>query len=168
MKSNKQTYVGVFSGLLVVAIFFLFLGFGPQRQGTSQNISTTAPTSNLANVATSIDTAKVNNKTGVITEDLVVGTGAEAKNGDKIVVDYVGKFEDGKIFDSSKGRGPFTFTLGAGQVIQGWEQGILGMKEGGKRILVIPPALGYGASDVGPIPANSTLIFEVDLISVGK
>ncbi len=100
--------------------------------------------------------------------DVVVGTGAVAKSGDKISVQYVGKFTDGKTFDSSAAHGgkPFRFVLGAGQVIAGWDKGIVGMKVGGTRILEIPPALGYGDRAFGPIPANSSLIFEVKLLDV--
>jgi peptidylprolyl isomerase len=104
--------------------------------------------------------------------DVVVGTGAEAKSGDKVTVQYVGQlFADGKEFDTSwkKGRTPFAFTIGQGQVIAGWDQGIPGMKVGGRRILVIPADLAYGAAGSPPtIPANAPLIFVVDLKKVGK
>lgn len=100
-------------------------------------------------------------------EDLTVGTGAEAKSGNTVQVNYVGTLTDGTKFDSSYDRNqPFEFSLGAGQVIQGWDQGVAGMKVGGKRKLTIPPSLGYGAQAVGTIPANSTLIFEVELVTV--
>lgn len=98
--------------------------------------------------------------------DNVVGTGAEAKNGSKVSVQYTGKLENGTVFDSSVKRGPFTFTLGAGEVIEGWDKGVLGMKVGGKRKLIIPPAFAYGDRAVGTIPANSTLIFDIELLSV--
>ena len=101
-------------------------------------------------------------------EDIVVGGGEEAKDGNKVSVHYVGTLTDGTKFDSSRDRGdPFTFTLGAGEVIKGWDQGILGMKVGGTRKLTIPPELGYGEAGAGSdIPPNSTLIFEVELLSV--
>jgi FKBP-type peptidyl-prolyl cis-trans isomerase len=84
-------------------------------------------------------------------------------------VHYTGKFVDGRVFDSSLTRGePLQFVLGAGQVIQGWDVGIVGMKVGGKRVLSIPPELGYGAQDYGPIPGGSTLIFEVELLKVER
>lgn len=105
--------------------------------------------------------------TGLGYTDLVVGTGAEAQIGDTVVVHYTGWLEDGTVFDSSVERGvPFDFILGAGEVIAGWDEGILGMQEGGKRKLVIPPDLGYGPTANGPIPANATLIFEVELLEV--
>lgn len=100
-------------------------------------------------------------------EDLVVGTGAEAQKGSTASVHYKGTLLNGTVFDSSYNRGtPFSFTLGENSVIQGWEQGILGMKVGGKRKLVIPPDLAYGPIARGPIPANSTLVFEVELLDV--
>ncbi|MBX4189292.1 FKBP-type peptidyl-prolyl cis-trans isomerase [Candidatus Parcubacteria bacterium] len=113
----------------------------------------------------------VDNQTasGVAVTDIAVGNGAVAGPGDTVSVHYVGTLPDGKVFDSSLDRGqPFTFLLGAGQVIRGWDEGVAGMKVGGKRKLVISPDYGYGSRAVGPIPANSTLIFTVDLLNVTK
>lgn len=100
--------------------------------------------------------------------DLVVGTGAEAKAGDTVTVHYTGWLTDGKKFDSSVDRGdPFVFPLGAGRVIRGWDEGVAGMKVGGKRELVIPPHMGYGSRGAGGvIPPNATLKFEVELLGV--
>ena len=105
---------------------------------------------------------------GLIIEDLVVGEGAEAQDYNKVVVNYTGSLEDGSVFDSSfnPGRGPFTFTLGVGSVIKGWDLGVKGMKVGGKRKLTIPPELGYGDKGASVIPPGATLIFEVDLLEV--
>lgn len=101
-------------------------------------------------------------------EDLTPGTGPEAKAGNTVTVHYVGTLSDGKKFDSSRDRGQgFTFRLGAGQVIKGWDQGVAGMKVGGLRKLTIPPELGYGKEGFpGAIPPNATLIFEVELLEV--
>ncbi len=101
-------------------------------------------------------------------EDQVVGTGAEVKAGDTIEVHYTGKLLDGKVFDSSIPRGQTaSFAIGVGQVIEGWDVGLIGMKEGGKRTLTIPPEMGYGARGAGAsIPPNASLIFEVELISI--
>jgi FKBP-type peptidyl-prolyl cis-trans isomerase len=106
----------------------------------------------------------------LVIEDLVVGTGATAAVGDTVSVHYVGTLTNGTKFDSSYDRGqPYAFRIGAGQVIAGWDQGVPGMKVGGKRRLTIPPSLGYGSQAYGPIPANSTLIFDIELVSiVGK
>jgi len=100
-------------------------------------------------------------------KDVKIGKGKEALKGTQVTVHYVGKLENGTKFDSSRDRGtPFTFILGEGQVIQGWDKGVLKMREGGIRKLVIPPSLGYGARNVGSIPANSVLHFEVELLKV--
>lgn len=101
-------------------------------------------------------------------EDLTVGDGAEATAGKRVTVHYTGWLTNGTKFDSSKDRGnPFVFPLGAGQVIQGWDKGVVGMKVGGQRKLTIPPHLGYGARGAGGvIPPNATLVFEVELLKV--
>jgi FKBP-type peptidyl-prolyl cis-trans isomerase len=105
--------------------------------------------------------------------DEKVGTGAEAKSGEKVTVHYTGWLynngQKGKKFDSSVDRGePFTFNLGAGQVIPGWDQGVAGMKVGGKRTLIIPADLAYGSRGAGGvIPPNATLMFDVELLKVG-
>jgi FKBP-type peptidyl-prolyl cis-trans isomerase len=106
----------------------------------------------------------------VESKDVTVGKGAEAKAGDTVSVHYTGTLTDGKEFDSSKKHGqPFTFELGAGKVIKGWDQGVAGMKVGGKRKLTIPPSLAYGARGFPPvIPPNSTLNFDIELLEVKK
>ena len=106
---------------------------------------------------------------GLTIEDLSVGSGAAAAAGQKVKVHYTGWLTNGTKFDSSKDRGdPFEFPLGAGRVIKGWDEGVQGMKVGGKRKLTIPPGLGYGARGAGNvIPPNATLVFEVELLGVG-
>ena len=106
---------------------------------------------------------------GLIIENIEIGDGTEAQDYNKVVVNYTGKLEDGSIFDSSlnPGREPFTFTLGVGSVIKGWDVGVKGMKVGGRRRLTVPPELGYGDKGAGSvIPPGATLIFEVDLLEV--
>jgi FKBP-type peptidyl-prolyl cis-trans isomerase FkpA len=105
--------------------------------------------------------------------DTVAGTGKEAVGGVTAVVNYTGWLyepnapqQHGAQFDSSVGRGPFSFSLGAGQVIPGWDEGVKGMKVGGKRTLIVPAAMGYGSSGAGPIPPNANLIFDVELLDV--
>jgi len=127
----------------------------PQATGASANLSGPAATQPLPTTLT--------------VTDEVVGTGAEAKAGDTVEMNYVGTLPNGTVFDASAKHGQsFTFKLGAGQVIAGWDQGIVGMKEGGKRKLIIPPSMGYGDRDLGAIPPNSTLIFEVELVKVSQ
>jgi peptidylprolyl isomerase len=100
-------------------------------------------------------------------EDIKVGEGREVKSGDTVVIHYKGTLTDGTKFDSSYDRGePFETQIGVGQVIKGWDLGVVGMKIGGKRKLTIPPSLGYGEQSAGSIPPNSTLIFELELIDI--
>ena len=143
---NLQTGIAVVVGLLVIGLFFLY---GPLFMATGDEF---APAEQVSEK--------------LIVQDERVGTGAEAVVGKQVIVNYTGRFDDGRIFDSSVGKQPFTFTLGAGNVIAGWDQGLQGMKVGGKRLLIVPPPLGYGPNDYGPIPGNSTLIFEVELMDV--
>ena len=113
----------------------------------------------MGNTITTVD--------GLQIEDQTIGTGKEAKSGDTVTVNYLGTLENGTKFDSSYDRNqPFTTQIGVGQVIKGWDEGIVGMKVGGKRKLIIPANLGYGNQAAGSIPANSTLVFEVELVSI--
>lgn len=128
-------------------------------------------TNNISGSKNSQNNEETNSKmatTQLKSDDQVVGTGAEAVNGKTVSVHYVGTLENGTKFDSSYDRNlPFEFTLGAGDVIAGWDQGVLGMKVGGKRKLTIPGELGYGPAGSPPtIPPNATLIFEVELLGV--
>jgi FKBP-type peptidyl-prolyl cis-trans isomerase FkpA len=111
---------------------------------------------------------QVTTPSGLVYEDLIIGKGAVATAGQTVSVHYTGWLTDNTKFDSSKDRGqPFEFPLGGGQVIRGWDEGVAGMKVGGKRLLMIPPDLGYGARGAGGvIPPNATLIFEVDLLRI--
>jgi peptidylprolyl isomerase len=104
--------------------------------------------------------------TELVVEDRVIGEGAEAVAGKLLTVDYTGWLEDGTEFDSSIGREPYQFTLGQSRVIEGWHQGLVGMKVGGQRKLIIPPHLAYGETGQGSIPPNATLTFEVELLAV--
>lgn len=127
--------------------------------------STEAPTNLQASVFDNLNNTSKMNELKI--EVLQEGTGEVSKNGDVLTVNYTGTLEDGTKFDSSVGREPFVFTLGAGRVIQGWEQGMLNMKVGEKRKLTIPSSLGYGSAGAGGmIPPNATLIFEVELLKI--
>jgi len=151
-KLNMNEWIGVGAGVMVV-IFFLF-------GGTIVNLFNGTNDNQVANVNSGL-------QTGVEKQDLVPGIGAVAAVGDTVTVNYVGTLTSGKVFDSSIDRNqPFTFQLGVGQVIRGWDEGVVGMRVGGKRVLIIAPDFGYGGQTVGPIPANSILIFEVELLDV--
>jgi FKBP-type peptidyl-prolyl cis-trans isomerase FkpA len=112
--------------------------------------------------------SSIKTPSGLVIEDLVVGDGAAAAAGQRVSVHYTGWLQNGNKFDSSKDRGqPFMFSLGRGEVIRGWDEGVNGMKVGGKRKLTIPPELGYGARGAGgAIPPNAILLFEVELLAV--
>jgi FKBP-type peptidyl-prolyl cis-trans isomerase FkpA len=149
----------------------LFLGMGLVAMASFGKSAT--PVVTPKEVKTSTDTNKAKGKMTTITkgleyEELKVGTGAEATSGKTVSVHYTGWLTNGTKFDSSVDRGqPFTFPLGGGQVIQGWDQGFAGMKIGGKRKLYIDPEMGYGTRGAPPvIPPNSKLIFEVELLAV--
>jgi peptidylprolyl isomerase len=137
---------------------------------------TMAPDSSSADLASSgaaalggelVSPTERTTPSGLRITDLTVGEGAEARSGQTVVVNYRGTLTNGKEFDSSYGRGPFSFPLGAGRVIRGWDEGVAGMKVGGKRKLVIPPDLAYGERGAGGvIPPNATLVFEVELMEI--
>lgn len=113
------------------------------------------------------DTSMVTTDSGLQYEDTECGDGPEAAPGDVVTVHYTGKLENGETFDSSVDGEPFTFQLGVSQVIQGWQEGVAGMSEGGKRTLTIAPELGYGEAGRPPvIPRNSTLIFEIEVLEI--
>lgn len=161
-----QTGIAVAVALIVVLIFFIFPGLSPFG---SLNPADQAALS--ANDLATTTNSMPENTAQLKISDTVVGTGDVAETGDTVTVNYVGSLTNGTVFDASANHGTtgFTFKLGAGQVIQGWDQGIVGMKVGGKRNLVIPAALAYGDQAVGGvIPAGSTLVFEVELLSVKK
>lgn len=146
-----RDFITIIVILIVIAVGFVF----------AYNFLSKNP---LSDQEINLEANKTNNMEIITIKE---GTGEEAKNGDKVTVNYVGTLENGTKFDSSIDRGePFEFTLGAGEVIKGWDDGVKGMKVGEKRKLVIPSELGYGPQAVGSIPANSTLIFEVDLLKI--
>ena len=160
----KSTGIAV-ACAVVSSIGFLLFGpiiFAPFDPGVQM-------AAELPGTATA-DTNGTSMPTELSVSDQVVGTGAVAEVGDTVTVNYVGAFPDGTVFDASETHGePFTFTLGAKTVIAGWEEGVPGMREGGKRTLVVPPSLGYGAGGAGNvIPPNATLLFQIELLTVEK
>lgn len=150
-KLSKREAIAVFVGMGLLA-YLLFSG----------------PLMNLFNNPV-LDTETTMNNAGFVAEDLTVGEGELAQAGDRITAHYVGRLMNGQVFDSSvDSNTPISFVLGSGQVIRGWDEGLVGMRAGGKRVLTIAPEYAYGANAIGAIPPNSTLIFEVELLDVEK
>lgn len=153
---KKFEWLGAVAFALILGGIFYYLSASGEKSAiTLVNVESTP-----ANVIETVNELKI--------ETTKEGAGEGAKNGDKVSVHYVGTLENGTKFDSSRDRGaPFEFTLGEGYVIQGWEKGVLGMKKGEVRKLVIPPELGYGASGAGSmIPPNAVLHFEIELLGI--
>ncbi|MFW5719787.1 MAG: FKBP-type peptidyl-prolyl cis-trans isomerase [Candidatus Dojkabacteria bacterium] len=151
----------VITGTVGLAIVGGLVWLGTKNDNDTQSVGNT-------NMANQNQTTQEEKYTELKTEDTVVGDGKEAKSGDTVSVHYTGTLKDGTVFDSSVERGtPFSFTLGNGEVIQGWDEGVVGMKEGGKRTLKIPSDLAYGERGAGQlIGPNEDLVFEVELLEV--
>src|SRR3989344_3958503 len=157
--SFEKKYLIVLAGIL--AVVFLIFTLNSQNNPIQQ--ATVSPTPTQSVIIK--DDMQIE---GLTIEDLIVGTGATASAGKKVTVQYLGTLTDGTKFDSSYDRDtPFDFSLGAGEVIKGWDYGVEGMRVGGKRKLTIAPELGYGMTGAGSIiPPNATLIFEVELLNI--
>jgi FKBP-type peptidyl-prolyl cis-trans isomerase len=157
VRNQRIAIIAVVLLLLAGAAFLVYYTSRPDQPAVSQSAAGLPDISDL----TTTDS-------GLQYKDVTVGSGAEAQAGNTVSVHYTGWLTDGTKFDSSVDRGqPFSFPLGAGRVIPGWDEGVAGMKEGGKRILVIPADLGYGANGAGGvIPPDATLVFEVELLDV--
>lgn len=150
-KLSKNESIAVFTGLALLTYLFF-----------------SGPLMSLFSTPNNAQTNKMP-QSGFVAKDTVVGTGALAERGDSVTVHYVGMLTNGQVFDSSRDSNtPFTFTLGKGDVIRGWDEGLEGMRVGGKRTLTIAPDFAYGNRGIGPIPPNSTLVFEVELLRVDK
>jgi peptidylprolyl isomerase len=174
-----HTSIAVALAVIVVAAFFVVPQYWPfgapvsaSETPTPESATTTAiQASSTTPMTTNEGAPTVTTASGLQITDEVVGTGPVAEKGDTVTVKYVGAFADGTVFDASANHpetaNGFTFTIG-GNVIAGWNEGVVGMKVGGTRKLVVPPALGYGSQDYGPIPGNSVLNFEIELLSVQK
>ena len=161
MHTSKKLFA-----LLMVAIFVLAACGGGDDGESETGGSSTEETAAAGSEDCPTDTTTTDS--GLQIKEIECGEGEEAQKGDTLEVHYEGRLEDGTKFDASRDHGStFEFQVGAGQVIQGWDEGLIGMKIGGKRELTIPPDLGYGAAGAPPaIPPNSTLIFEIELVDI--
>jgi FKBP-type peptidyl-prolyl cis-trans isomerase len=160
-RNRQRIIIGIIVALVVILIgYFVYRDYSSKNQTYPIGTLDTTPPAPSANAVTT--------SSGLVYEDLQVGDGATAQIGNTVSVHYTGWLEDGTKFDSSLDSGqPLEFTLGAGEVISGWDEGVQGMKVNGTRLLVIPPELAYGSSGAGSsIPPNATLIFEVQLLDV--
>lgn len=157
---NKQ--IAILGAFILVGIVGGLLFFGTKSQTKENGNDFSLDLTNFANTSQAPSPEIANLKI----EDLKIGTGASVKEGDTISVNYKGMLINGSVFDSTQGKEPFSTQIGMGKVIKGWDEGLLGMKVGGLRRLTIPPGLGYGGQNVGNIPANSVLIFDIELIKI--
>ncbi|MBV8199983.1 MAG: FKBP-type peptidyl-prolyl cis-trans isomerase [Acidobacteria bacterium] len=153
----------------ILAVLLLLIGSGSSGSGALSATAVASEEGKAMEPGKETGGKEIVTPSGLKYTDLKVGAGAEAKAGDAVQVHYTGWLVDGTKFDSSRDSNrPFRFKLGAGQVIKGWDEGVAGMKVGGKRKLTIPPELGYGRQGAGSvIPPGATLIFEVELLGVG-
>tara|TARA_B100000508_G_scaffold120126_1_gene101099 strand:- start:15306 stop:15830 length:525 start_codon:yes stop_codon:yes gene_type:complete len=173
MFSKFELVVAGVAVFLIAFSVYLFQAqnilFGPGVIGQSaQVVAANSPGIVALNTVTTAPAQVVSKEnSSMVIDDIKIGTGNLVQKGDTVSVHYVGSFPDGREFDSSKKRGlPFEFKVGAGQVIEGWEKGLVGMQVGGERVLVIPPEMGYGANGIGPIPGNATLNFTIELLEI--
>lgn len=173
---NRQEAIGIFLSIVVMAAILAYIRFGsivgaPEPKQEARNDEAVLVTSGEEEdlrtaLLDSFGSGEV--LTRLVIDDVLIGTGdREVAVGDTVVVDYIGSTQDGIQFDSSYERGQhFVFTVGEKKVIEGWEEGLVGMRAGGQRILVIPPSLGYGDRQVGPIAPNTTLVFAIELLEI--
>lgn len=176
---NKHEAAGIFLSVAVMAVALAFLRFNTDVFATALNSTSDSQVASVIAVremssdervleSTLIDAHDAKgNLVRLVIDDIRLGTGKAVEEGDTVVAHYIGSTQDGVRFDSSYERGePFIFTVGGGKVIEGWEKGLLGMKVGGQRVLVIPSEMAYGNMQVGVIPPNSPLVFAIELLEV--
>lgn len=173
---NKFEAFGIaFSiGAMALALFLIRIettgnAFQASVNSASDTIYVDAEAGQQAGIAAAVTEAanSVGEIQKLIVDDVLIGTGEMVAEGDVVTVNYIGTLQNGQQFDNSYTRGtPFTFTVGEGRVIAGWEQGVVGMKVGGQRVLVVPSDLAYGKSGFGPIPGGATLVFAIELLSI--
>jgi FKBP-type peptidyl-prolyl cis-trans isomerase len=164
---NKYEAVGIFLSIGVMALALFLVRFDTGILAQNTGLEQTASVSNTLEERLTEAHGANGQMRDLVIEDVRIGSGDAVKEGDVVEVHYEGRLQDGTRFDSSYERGQtFTFTVGDGKVIEGWEEGILGMQVGGERVLVVPPGMAYGNRQVSIIPPNSTLVFMVELLDI--
>lgn len=165
--------IGISVALMSLALFFMRVN-GTFEQGVAANVSGQAAAVVLAensqdglNEAFSSAMTMTGRIDKLVVTDVVLGNGDEATKGDKVTVNYIGTLQNGQEFDNTYKKGaPVTFTIGDSKVIDGWNEGVLGMKAGGQRIIVVPADMAYGREGYGPIPGNATVVYAIELVSI--
>lgn len=173
---NRIEAIGLFLSVAVMALVLAFMRFNDSAIAIVPPITQTASIiqvdENDSNQQRALTDAIVSGAPGanlqsLIIDDVVIGEGKEVQSGDVVTVQYIGRLQNGQEFDNSYIKGqPFTFEIGSGRVIKGWDEGILGMKVGGQRILIIPASLAYGENGAGPIPGGAILVFAIELLEI--
>lgn len=174
---NKYETIGIFAsvGLMALALFLLRVESttidkvdqAPEEQSAIALVADGKDKNKALFETLATSVSDEGNVEKLIIDDVVIGSGDAVETGNTVSVNYIGTLQNGQEFDNSYKRGaPITVEVGAGKVIEGWDLGLVGLKVGGQRILVIPPDMAYGNQEVGPIPANSTLIFAVELMKI--
>jgi FKBP-type peptidyl-prolyl cis-trans isomerase len=178
---SKFEFVGAGLSIAIMAVALYMIQvqttFTPEKLQSATAVESARPEIIMVGSATDVTQARTEafeealDKQGklnsMVIDEIKVGVGEEVKEGDVVAVHYIGTLQNGQEFDNSRKRGqPFEFKVGAGQVIQGWDKGLVGMKVGGQRVLVIPPDMAYGKDGIGPIPGNATLVFAIELIEI--
>lgn len=171
---SKGETIAVFASIVIMAVALAMVRFNTDTFSRADSMPSmqTAAVVVAGDDSTAVEDIKESvslsgELTKLVVDDVKRGVGREVAEGDTVSVHYVGTLRDGSEFDSSLKRGePFSFTVGEGRVIEGWEEGLLGMQVGGERILVVPPEMAYGNRQVGPIPPNSPLIFKIELLNI--
>ncbi len=173
---SKYEAIGIFASVAVMAVVLAAMRFESNSFSVLDTSNSDNQGSLIVGAEDTLDNLESDLRKNMTTEgelkklvidDVRLGVGESVQVGDTVVVNYIGTTRDGVQFDNSYVRGePFTFTVGDGKVIRGWEEGLVGMKNGGQRILVIPSEMAYGNTQVGPIPANSVLVFSIELLEI--
>lgn len=164
---NKYEAVGIFVSIGVMALALFLLRFDTGILAQNTGIEQTASAGSTLEERLTDAHGTNGQMLDLVIEDVRVGSGEVVQEGDTVEVHYEGRLQDGTRFDSSYERGQtFTFTVGDGKVIEGWEEGILGMQVGGERVLVVPPGMAYGNRQVSIIPPNSALVFMIELLDI--